>query len=177
MRALAMTVTRPDEILRSLNTLLIAHGLEFERFCTALFGFITLDDQGAVTVELANAGHPYPWRRDPTGRIDELHVDGSLLGVFDDPDYEASTFVLEPGSQLVLFTDGVLEARRGERFFASSGVSDVLSAGLAGAETVAATLERAVLDHIGGIPTDDMAIIVLETERIPAPREIEDALA
>jgi serine phosphatase RsbU (regulator of sigma subunit)/anti-sigma regulatory factor (Ser/Thr protein kinase) len=177
MRALTMSLTQPHDILRSLNTLLIANGLEFERFCTALFGFITLDEHGGVVVELANAGHPYPWRRGPMGQVDELQVDGSLLGVFDDPDYETRTFTLEPGSQLVLFTDGVLEARHGERFFASTGVADVLSAGHVGAETLAATLERAVLEHIGGIPTDDMAIIVLETEPLPAPREIEDALA
>jgi serine phosphatase RsbU (regulator of sigma subunit)/anti-sigma regulatory factor (Ser/Thr protein kinase) len=169
MRALAMAEDRPDEVLRALNALLMQSGLGFERFCTALFGFVTVAD--GVVVDLANAGHPYPWRRDPEGRVEELRIDGSLLGVFEVPDFESKTFALAPGSQLVLFTDGVLEARHDEVFFAASGVAEVLAAAPSGAEAAAARLERAVLDHIGGRPTDDMAIVVLESELavVPAP--------
>jgi serine phosphatase RsbU (regulator of sigma subunit) len=174
MRALAMAERRPDEVLRSLNALLIQSGLGYERFCTALFGFVTV--AGGVVVELANAGHPYPWRRDPEGQVEELRVDGSLLGVFDEPDFEARTFELAPGSQLVLFTDGVLEARRDEVFFSGAGVADVLAGAPSGAEAAAATLERAVLDHIGGRPTDDMAIVVLESELAVIPAHTQGAL-
>jgi serine phosphatase RsbU (regulator of sigma subunit)/anti-sigma regulatory factor (Ser/Thr protein kinase) len=170
MRALAMAEDRPDEVLRTLNTLLMRSGLGFERFCTALFGFVTVS--GGVRVDLANAGHPYPWRRDPEGLVEELRIDGSLLGVFEEPEFDACTFELSPGSQLVLFTDGVTEARRGDVFFSTSGVADVLSAAPTGAEAAAANLERAVLEHIGGHATDDMAIIVLESELITVPAPI-----
>ena len=175
MRALAMAETRPDEVLRTLNALLMQSGLASERFCTALFGFVTID--GGVVVDLANAGHPYPWRRGNDGKIEELRVDGSLLGVFDRPDFEARTFELPPGSQLVLFTDGVLEARHDDVFFAAVGVTEVLTSAPSGAEALAATLERAVLDHIGGRPTDDMAIVVLESERAAVPPLTGGALA
>jgi serine phosphatase RsbU (regulator of sigma subunit)/anti-sigma regulatory factor (Ser/Thr protein kinase) len=169
MRALTLTEHRPDEVLRSLNDLLLASGLDYERFCTALFGFVTVGE--GITVELANAGHPYPWLREPSGTVVELEVDGSLLGVFETPEFETLTFLLPPGAQVVLFTDGVLEARRDEEFFAASGVARVLASAPSGAEAAAALLERAVLDHIGGMPTDDMAIMVLETERVPARAE------
>jgi serine phosphatase RsbU (regulator of sigma subunit) len=173
MRALAMAETRPDELLHALNALLLASGLEYERFCTALFGFITVDD--GIVLDLANAGHPYPWRRDRTGAVEELRVDGSLLGVFEVPEYEARTFRLEPGAQLVLFTDGVLEARHDDVFFSASGVAEVLATSSPGAEHAAARLERAVLDHIGGMPTDDMAIVVLEAELSPVRPVIDGA--
>ena len=53
-------------------------------------------------------------------------------------------------------------------FFGTTGVSRVLASAPSGAEEAAAMLEQAVLDHIGGAPTDDMAIVVLETDAVPA---------
>ena len=161
LRALTLTEQRPERVLASLNSLLLASGLEYERFCTAVLGFVSIN--GGVTIELSNAGHPYAWLRHPDGRVEEIEVDGSLLGVFDEPEFAARSFTLEPGSQLVLFTDGVVEARHDDVFFGTSGLSRVLQSAPAGAEAAAAMLEQAVLDHIGGAPTDDMAIVVLET--------------
>jgi len=172
LRALTLTEHRPDRVLASLNSLLLASGLEYERFCTAVLGFVTIN--GGVTIELANAGHPYAWLRHPDGRPEEIEVDGSLLGVFDEPEFTSRSFELEPGAQLILFTDGVIEARRADEFFATTGVARILASAPAGADEAAAMLEQAVLDHIGGAPTDDMAIVVLETP--PAAVLAEEAL-
>src|SRR5439155_22763854 len=172
LRALTLTEHRPDRVLASLNSLLLASGLEYERFCTAVLGFVTIN--GGVTIELANAGHPYAWLRHPDGRPEEIEVDGSLLGVFDEPEFTSRSFELEPGAQLILFTDVRIEARRADEFFATTGVARILASAPAGADEAAAMLEQAVLDHIGGAPTDDMAIVVLETP--PAAVLAEEAL-
>jgi len=43
--------------------------------------------------------------------MEELTVGGMVLGLFPHAQYESTTVKLEPGDHLVLFTDGVLEAR------------------------------------------------------------------
>jgi sigma-B regulation protein RsbU (phosphoserine phosphatase) len=73
-------------------------------------GFITcicvrLTRQGEIT--LANAGHLSPYRNG-----EELLVSSDLpLGISPLERYEERTFQLEPGEQLTLLSDGVLEAR------------------------------------------------------------------
>jgi phosphoserine phosphatase RsbU/P len=84
------------------------------RFVTFFFGI--LDPDGNCTY--TNAGHnpPYLVRRD--GAIEELTEGGLVLGLFAAAEYESRTVRLAPGDHIVLFTDGVLEARNtaGEEF-------------------------------------------------------------
>jgi GAF domain-containing protein len=71
--------------------------------------------EGEVRVYLA--GHPHPMLiRD--GEATPVGNPGPLLGVADGPEWEGVAVTLDPGDQLVLYTDGVIEARRpgGERF-------------------------------------------------------------
>jgi phosphoserine phosphatase RsbU/P len=77
------------------------------RFVTFFFGI--LDSDGNCTY--TNAGHnpPYLVRRD--GTIEELTEGGLVLGLFAAAEYESRTVRLAPGDHIVLFTDGVLEAR------------------------------------------------------------------
>jgi phosphoserine phosphatase RsbU/P len=69
-------------------------------------------EQGEVT--LANAGHLSPYRNG-----EELLVSSDLpLGISPEEKYKECTFHLEPGDQLTLLSDGVLEATdaKGELF-------------------------------------------------------------
>jgi serine phosphatase RsbU (regulator of sigma subunit) len=163
LRALTISQSDPAEVVRTLNTALLeaASDVHGERFCTAVFGLINVG--AAIEVRLASGGHPPPLRRRAGGHIDVLPVYGSLLGVFDDTDVESLRVTLEPGDSLVMFTDGVLEARNAGRFFDLDGVLEVLRSGVEGrgAVATAAALEKAVLDHTGGVLTDDMAAVVL----------------
>ncbi len=80
-------------------------------------GFITcicarVTEQGEVT--MANAGHLSPYRNG-----EEVSVASGLpLGISRDEKYQEQTFTLEPGEQLTLLSDGVLEAMdaKGELF-------------------------------------------------------------
>jgi len=67
----------------------------------------------------ANAGHnpPFLWRA-AKGAIEALDADGMIIGVRDDTSFEPKTARLEKGDVLLLYTDGIIEAKnaRGEMF-------------------------------------------------------------
>lgn len=64
------------------------------------------------TMRYANAGHPTPYRIDHGGRVSEFGAaTGPLLGILDVERYAEGEGCLEVGDRLVLYTDGVTEAR------------------------------------------------------------------
>lgn len=60
---------------------------------------------------MARAGHPPPLLRRPDGRVRVLDLAGGpLLGIDDSATYPTTEVELAPGSVLVLYTDGLIEA-------------------------------------------------------------------
>ncbi|HEX2118130.1 MAG TPA: GAF domain-containing SpoIIE family protein phosphatase, partial [Acidimicrobiales bacterium] len=162
LRALTMSQRDPAEIVRTLNTALLAVAdaeVDVERFCTALFGLVTAGDR--IEVELASGGHPPPVLRRADGRRSTIDLSGSLLGVFDEVVVHSTRVALTPGDTLVLVTDGVLEARGGGAFFDQEGLDRVLADPVLSASAAVTGVEQAVLDLTGGLLTDDMAAVVL----------------
>jgi serine phosphatase RsbU (regulator of sigma subunit) len=112
---LATAPTVPEAV-RQLSVLLNRAGSE-DRFITFVVAVL---DLATYAMTLVNAGHMPPLRRrQGRGETEEVGADvvGLPLAVFDRP-YEQHVVVLEPGDTLVLFTDGVTEARnpKGELF-------------------------------------------------------------
>ena len=81
------------------------------------------------------AGHPPPLILKGDGSAESSAARGTLLGVHRDVRFEAQSVVLEPGDRLVLFTDGLTEARDGDGNFLGE-------AGLAGAARALSTCPR-----------------------------------
>ena len=165
LRALTLSETDPDVVMRTLNRALVesAEDVEGERFCTAIFGLVSSGDR--IDIRMAGGGHPSPMVRRADGRIEVVGLGGTLLGVFPDVEVRTASVRLDAGDTLVLFTDGLLEAQDDGPTFDEAGVERVLASGLDSAAAVAAALEEAVLSHTGGLLTDDMAAVVL---RVPA---------
>lgn len=162
LHALTTTDSSPVSVLDKLNRALLGAevgGLEGDRFCTALFGVLTPGPTS--TVVLAGGGHPSPLVRRAGGAIEEIAVGGSLLGVFHGVGFGAASVTLGPGDTLVFFTDGVIEARRDREMFGTAGVCTALASGPDGAAPLAHAIEQAVLDHTGGLVSDDLAILVI----------------
>jgi hypothetical protein len=108
LHALVETTTSPGQLLAGLNRL--AQGRSHGGFTTCLI--LRVEKSGAVT--FANAGHIAPYR---TGV--ELDCENGLpLGLVPGTVYPDASFALNPGEQLTLVTDGVVEARNkgGELF-------------------------------------------------------------
>ncbi|MFE9808699.1 PP2C family protein-serine/threonine phosphatase [Streptomyces sp. NPDC005548] len=115
LRTLLEDGTPPGQALTRLNRALIAE--RSSRFVTALAAVLTPVSDG-WEIELANAGHPRPLVRGADGEVvEELKAGGVLLGVLDRSEYEPLRLRLGRGESLVLFTDGLLEARGADGTF------------------------------------------------------------
>jgi len=121
-------------------------------------------DPATGAVRWSSAGHPPPVLTGPTPRT--LAFAGSLpVGLFPDATYHTARFTLPPGRCVVLYTDGVIEARNPERQeFGSEGLEAAAPAVAASAAAVAEVVLKQVLSHSGGHLDDDAAVLVLRRE-------------
>jgi len=78
-----------------------------ERMVTA---FVAIFDPVTLTLAYASAGHPSPLVKLPDGTLTDLHADGMPLGVRRKGDTEAALATLAPGTFVVFYTDGLIEA-------------------------------------------------------------------
>ncbi len=111
------------DVFAYVNRFLCAHS-RVERYATVFFGI--LDTAGRF--EFINAGHPSPLLlRD--GRAESAFpAECFPVGLIPDATFKSSAFVLQPGDTLVLFSDGVTEARSPEdEEFSTARLKDVVT--------------------------------------------------
>jgi serine phosphatase RsbU (regulator of sigma subunit) len=133
-----------------------------ERFCTLVLATVEMGDAEAA-VEVLVAGHPAPAVVRGDGRVEMLTGgSGRLLGVFETALPARSTVRLRRGDALVLFTDGLLEARDRHRdLFGDDRLRAAMAAVAgAGARTIADGMCDAVLRFSDDELTDDVAVLV-----------------
>jgi serine phosphatase RsbU (regulator of sigma subunit) len=163
IRTASSPETQPSEVLRALHESINAERSDM-RFCTAALARIAAPPNGAgearLTVSLG--GHPLPLILREDGTVERVGEPGSLLGALPSPALEDVEAKLSDGDALVLYTDGMTEP-----FDRSNGESpEWLERQLAGAsggsaEEVAERLAAAAIEHQGGVPRDDIAVLVL----------------
>jgi serine phosphatase RsbU (regulator of sigma subunit) len=139
-----------------------------ERFVTAVVLDIP-DDQPVVHV--ISCGHPPPLllREDTATALAVPEPAPPLgLGAIFDATYAAAVFPFEPGDRLVLYTDGVTEARDGRGIF-----YPLAERAAAWADHGPKQLLRRIIadldEYAGGRLNDDMAMVVAERTGQPAP--------
>ncbi len=163
IRAVTLQDDRPSEILAALNEAMLRQ-LPEDRFCTAACIRLEPEDGLAgVGLDVSRAGHPAPLLVRPDGPVEEVGCSGKVLGVFDDAELGDSSLRLMPGEALVLYTDGVTEARSPDGdFFGEERLRRLLGScsGL-DAANIAARIKTVVLDFQEGYPRDDLAVLVL----------------
>lgn len=99
-------VIPPSESLSRLNKNMCASRGGSSRFATAVCGLINIRTR---MVTISSAGHP-PALRVSQGRCRSVDVTGPLLGVFEDAEFEQTTFNIGDDELLVVHSDGVEEA-------------------------------------------------------------------
>jgi serine phosphatase RsbU (regulator of sigma subunit) len=132
-------------------------------FCTVGCALIAPAAGGGFDVRLSSGGHPFPLLVRADGSLEPVEVHGTMLGVADDPQLERVTRHLAPGDALVVYTDGVVDARQagGERF-GERRLHDALRRAAGGsAEVLARAVETAVRAHHPASSADDRAIVVV----------------
>ncbi len=114
LRAAAVYDADPVTVLHNLDTVLQQRRDATETsFCTAIFGLLAPSGAG-FDIELASGGHPPALllSADGTARYVET-PGGQALGIMPDPTFVATRIHLGAGDTLVLYTDGLTEARTG----------------------------------------------------------------
>lgn len=152
-----------DEIIARVNRSLV-RDTPTGRFTTL---FCAILDPASGELAFVNAGHNPPLVVDPGQReIRELAIGGALLGAFAELDFQVGRIRLEPGQVLVVFSDGVTEARNAaEEEFGDQRFHDLL---LEHAPELDRLLERVfgAVDAFSGTEpqTDDLTLLALRLE-------------
>jgi sigma-B regulation protein RsbU (phosphoserine phosphatase) len=161
VRAAAVQHSGPDAVLEAVNAALLLDPRP-DSFCTALYA--CLDVSGPrPRVKLALGGHPRPMILRADGTVCQIGEPGTLIGAFATTASSLSEHELHPGDVLLLYTDGVTEARAPDRkLMGIGGLSDRLAAcrGLSAAQ-VAARIEAEVVELTGGRASDDLAVVAV----------------
>jgi serine phosphatase RsbU (regulator of sigma subunit) len=168
LRATALTETSPAQVLRTLNEAMLKQPGE-RRFCTVAYVRVDTATTG-MRATIASGGHPLPLALRAGAPPADAGTPGTLLGVVSDPEIEDVGIDLFPGDSLVLYTDGVTEARAPKRVWGTNdlarfvGVHEPLRAA-----AIAERIERGALSAQAEEPRDDVAIVVLKVTAAGAP--------
>jgi hypothetical protein len=157
LRVFLKQYREPAQALEEMNNLLYTQGRpeELVSLCTIVF------DQEAGTLRYASAGHPAAWLWHD-GEVRALRSTGPLLALDPKATYFSREVPLDPGDLVLLYTDGLTEARSGEQLFGEDRVAGILRRDPGeDVTTLCKTLLEAARDFAAEPLTDDVAILAI----------------
>ena len=157
-RALARMHPEPADFLAAVNEVILDE-IEAGKFITMVYVVVDADSR---VVASASAGHPAARVVAADGQVGELGGHGLALGIDSDQEYEVARDELAPGTTVVLYTDGVLEARRDGELYGEERLDELLGrrADLSPQELAEAVLADCK-SFAGGELSDDCAVVCL----------------
>jgi PAS domain S-box-containing protein len=161
LRAYALDGFSPGQICEKTNS--VTHRFtDTEAFVTLFFGIL---DTRTGSLRYTAAGHPPALIVYGSGAVSELPVSGNaMIGAFEQIACSEQEFVLRRGDRLLLYTDGVIEARLSgsDELF---GEERLQAAVEAHADEPTSQLPQALMDEVvafsDGVLRDDAAILVV----------------
>jgi len=156
-----LTESSPPDAIFKLNELMQEAGL-LDRFVTLSAGIL---DTTNHKVTFVSAGHMPPVMiRKATGKTEDAtgrDLSGLPLGVAEGIPYDACTVSLDPGDVIVLFTDGVTEAKnKQDEEFQMKGLFKAVNSGPMTAAAIGQRLITAVRQHSQGCKQHDDITVV-----------------
>jgi sigma-B regulation protein RsbU (phosphoserine phosphatase) len=163
VRAFASEAVDPQALCQQVNRILCGNIAE-GRFIS--FFYCVLDADASV-LHYTNAGHYLPMLVRSNGATERLGIGGPVLGVIPDAEYEQSQVALGPGDRLVLFTDGLTEARNAadEEFGEQRLLDAAVEHRACSAPSLQARLAAAVAAFTSGRLHDDATLMVLAADQ------------
>jgi serine phosphatase RsbU (regulator of sigma subunit) len=162
LRAVAQRNAHPGAMLDALDAELLRRAGDDEPFLTAQVIVLRVAGDGSVNFEIANGGHPHPLVLRRSGEVEVVEVPGGILGIMATEPRPSLVGTLAPGELVMLYTDGLSEARDGGRFFGDEALADCLvNAGGGSAADVADEVVAATTAFTQGRIVDDIAVVVL----------------
>ncbi|MEU5310879.1 SpoIIE family protein phosphatase [Streptomyces sp. NPDC021562] len=170
-RAVAPLLPGPDAVVQAINKALLdrpnSHGTGF---VTLVYGHLTPAADGGLDITLVRAGHTLPLHIRGSRAPRPVRCEGLLLGVTPHPDPETHRLHLEPTESLLLYTDGLTEARNqhGEQFGEDRLTQTLATRRDTSPEAVIDALTRAVRAFTGttGMDDDQAALVLTATSAV-----------
>jgi serine phosphatase RsbU (regulator of sigma subunit) len=146
----------PGQALEELNVQLTGMGAEeFISICVVLF------DTDAGTLRYASAGHPaaFLWH---AGDVRPLTATGPLIALRPDAEFHSREIPMRSSDVVLLYTDGLAEARSGEQIFGEDRIANLLRRDFAAdPDVLCKTLVEAAEDFASDPLRDDTAILAI----------------
>ena len=164
LRTSAERLVSPGEVLYQANNLLCPD-IPPNMFVTCLY--VLLDPTTGV-VRYANAGHNVPYICSAEG-VTEMRARGMPLGLLPDMPYEELDATIEPGSQVIMYSDGLVEAHNTQNeIFGFPRLRELLTDPHAGGDPIQCLLD-ALNDFVGPDweQEDDVTFVSLARESAP----------
>ncbi|MDA0565325.1 SpoIIE family protein phosphatase [Streptomonospora sp. S1-112] len=170
LRTAALYETEPAAALTVLNAALTERGTDGDpRYCTAVVGVLDRDGDG-FEVRLASGGHPPAVVARAQGGARPLETPGGLIvGILSDAPFATARTRLAPGDSLLLYTDGLTEARVGgnrDLFGEDALRAFTADHGRSGPQELVRALVR-LLEEFGEGLSDDTALLCLGVPAAP----------
>ena len=157
-RSLAREHPEPGDFLARANDVVVDE-IAPGKFITMTY--VTVDGASGA-IACASAGHPAPRVVLPEGGVHGLEAHGLILGIDSEQDYDEVRGELPPGGSLVLYTDGVIEARRDGELYGTERLDALLAEHWAlPPRELATRLAEDARAWAGGELTDDLAVVVI----------------
>jgi serine phosphatase RsbU (regulator of sigma subunit) len=157
-RSLAREHAEPADFLASANDVICSE-IGAGKFISMSYVVV---DGASGRVSGASAGHPAPRIVLPDGSLRSLEAHGLVLGIDVGQTYTASRAELPPGASLVLYTDGVIEARRNGELYGDERLDALLAERHdLPARALAAAVAEDAREFAGGDLSDDLAVVVI----------------
>ncbi|HWH34476.1 MAG TPA: PP2C family protein-serine/threonine phosphatase [Acidimicrobiales bacterium] len=147
----------PAQALEILNDQVAAmdRGEEFISMCVVVF------DTQAGTMRYASAGHPasFVWAE---GEVQPLRATGPLISLQPGATYTSREISMRSGDLVVMYTDGLAEARNGEQLFGEERIAAHLRRDPdVDPDVLCKSLVEAAADFATSPVTDDIAILAI----------------
>lgn len=171
VKAYALEGETPDKIMSRVNDIVFRESSS-GTFVTV---FMAILDLRTGRLSYCNAGHPPPILKKTAGKTVFVNDTAPVIGVLDKYAYQVKETSLDIGDILILYTDGIIEARRGKEFYGDDRLLKTVTQSKASTKDLTTELYNNVNDFTGGNLTDDLAIITLSLSKEAAADQTKHA--
>ena len=117
-------------------------------------------------ISYTNAGHDPPLLVSAQGELTEVEPSGPIVGAIEEADYQVRQLQLKPGTKLVLYSDGIPDARdRKGAMFGMEKLANLVKQGAGSANELSGQVLLALREFVGEAEAyDDISLLVLRRD-------------
>jgi serine phosphatase RsbU (regulator of sigma subunit) len=162
IKAHSFESANPAQVLSKVNDMIVRVSTP-SNFITVFFGVLDISTGSLI---YCSAGHPPQLIKRAQNGVSMLDANSPIIGAFVHLKYANGTESLKNGDKLILYTDGITEARRDSEFFGEERLRTFINnlQSISAKEIPMATF-RHVMDWTGGKLLDDIALFSISISR------------